>query len=119
MHCNLEICLSHDFGVRENPLYHLIAGIVQKSQMKYEECLKSFLTAMTICGFNHFGSSGSNQVENKPKSTETEENYLGLADQVTLFLEIISTYTLMNENAEANKLMQVNILFCFERTFFK
>lgn len=116
---SLEICLSHDFGVRENPLYHLIAGIVQKSQMKYEECLKSFLTAMTICGFNHFGSSGSNQVENKPKSTETEENYLGLADQVTLFLEIISTYTLMNENAEANKLMQVNILFCFERTFFK
>lgn len=106
---SLEICLSHDFNVRDNPLYHLVLGIVQKSQQKYEDCLKSFLTAMAVCGYNNVGSSGSNNSSidkiAKQKS-ESDENTLGLADQVTLFLEIINTYITTNEIPEANKLMQ-------------
>lgn len=37
-----------------------------------------------------------------------DKTFLGLADLVTLFLEMINTYTLMNENSEAGKLMQVS-----------
>lgn len=106
---SLEICLSHDFHVRDNPLYHLVSGIVQKSQQKYDECLKNFLTAINLCGYNHIvsgGTSNSSLEKLTKQKSESEENTLGLADQVTLFLEIINTYTLMNENTEANKLMQ-------------
>lgn len=62
--------------------------------------------AMTICGYynitNMDDSSGKAQKGNSDKTA------LGLADLVTLFLEMINSYTTMNENSEATKLMQVN-----------
>ncbi|KAG5681783.1 hypothetical protein PVAND_011191 [Polypedilum vanderplanki] len=100
---SLEICLSHDFKIRDNPLYHLICGIVQKSQQKYEDCLKSFRTAMTLCGYYDITSPSD---DDKLSKTNGDKNLLGLADLVSLFLEIINTYTLMNENTDATKLMQ-------------
>lgn len=102
---SLEICLSHDFKIRDNPLYHLIFGIVLKTQQNYEDCLKSFKMAMTICGYYNVTNSDDSS-EKTPKSN-ADKTALGLADLVTLFLEMISTYTAMNENSEAAKLMQV------------
>lgn len=103
---SLEICLSHDFKIRENPLYHLIAGIVQKNQQQYDECLKSFKMAMTICGYYNITNSDEFHGDNNTSKTSADKSALGLADLVTLFLEMINTYTVMNENSEAAKLMQ-------------
>lgn len=98
--------MSHDFKIRDNPLYHLIYGIVLKTQQNHEECLKSFKMAMTICGYyNLTNAADSSDTTSKANA---EKSSLGLADLVTLFLEMINTYTLMNENSEATKLMQVN-----------
>lgn len=94
---SLEVCLSHDFKIRENPLYHLIMGIIQKHQQKLEDALKSFKMAMTICGY----FSTDEMTTKTAKSSE-----LGLADLVSLFLETVNTYGLMNETNEASKLMQ-------------
>lgn len=102
---SLEICLSHDFKIRDNALYPLIFGIVLKTQLNYEECLKSFKMAMTICGYYNVTNADENP--DKTPKVNSEKSALGLADLVTLFLEMISTYTLMNENSEASKLMQV------------
>lgn len=102
---SLEICLSHDFKIRDNPLYHLIFGIVLKTQQKYEDCLKSFKMAMTICGY--YNVTNMDEPTDKTAKSNTDKAALGLADLVTLFLEMISTYTLMNENSEASKMMQV------------
>ncbi|CRK98820.1 CLUMA_CG012072, isoform A [Clunio marinus] len=101
---SLEICLSHDFKIRDNPLYHLIFGIVLKAQQNFEECLKSFKMAMTICGY--YNVTNSDEYNEKSSKTSSEKIALGLADLVTLFLEMINTYTLMNEHSEAAKLMQ-------------
>lgn len=105
---SLEICLSHDFKIRDNPLYHLIFGIVLKTQQNYEECLKSFKMAMTICGY--YNITNMDDSSDKVPKNNADKTALGLADLVTLFLEMINTYTLMNENSEAAKLMQVK--FC-------
>nr|XP_029729856.1 tetratricopeptide repeat protein 21B-like [Aedes albopictus] len=47
---SLEICLSHNFKVRDDPMYHLLLGIVYKNQQRFEDALKSFFVAMSICG---------------------------------------------------------------------
>lgn len=102
---SLEICLSHDFKIRDNPLYHLIFGIVLKNQQNYEECLKSFKMAMTICGYYNVTNMDESD---KTARINSDKSSLGLADLVTLVLEMINTYTLMNENSEASKMMQVS-----------
>lgn len=98
---SLEICLSHDFKIRDNPLYHLIWGIIQKRQQKLEDALKSFKMAMTICGYF---------ITDEITSKAMKNSDLGLADLVSLFLETVNTYTIMNESSEASKLMQVRKL---------
>lgn len=61
--------------------------------------------AMTICGFYNITNSEESSV--KAEKGNSDKSALGLADLVTLFLEMIDTYVLMNENSEASKLMQV------------
>jgi tetratricopeptide repeat protein 21B len=91
--------------IRDNPLYHLIFGIVLKTQQNFEECLKSFKMAMTICGFYNITNAEESNL--RAQKGNAEKNALGLADLVTLFLEMIDTYVVMHENTEASKLMQV------------
>lgn len=97
---SLEICLSHNFKVRENPFYQLLNGIIQKSQTLYDEAIKSFLTAMNLSGITNVG-----QVASKIPIVKT--GTLSLVDKVTLYLEAIKTYSSMNQSAEANRLMQI------------
>lgn len=97
---SLEICLSHNFKVRENPFYHLLNGIIQKSQTLYDEAIKSFITAMNLSGITNVG-----QLSSKVPLVKTGN--LSLVDKVTLYLEAIKTYTSMNQTAEANRLMQI------------
>ncbi|XP_055680428.1 tetratricopeptide repeat protein 21B-like [Lutzomyia longipalpis] len=103
---NLEICLSHNFKVRENPMYHLFNGIIQKNDHQYDEALKSFITAMSLIGVNTEAMSLKVSMplatNPSPKSSYT----LSLADKVTLYLEMVDTYMLMNLNSDATKLMQ-------------
>lgn len=99
---NLEICLSHNFKVRENPFYHLLNGIIQKSQTLYDEAIKSFLTAMTLSGIKH---SGASIIKLSPVKKVEKPVLLGLVDKVSLFIEAVQTYNLMGKSEEANKLM--------------
>lgn len=100
---SLEICLSHNFKVRENPFYHLLNGIIQKNQTLYDEAIKSFLTAMNLCGISH--SNVSIMKLSPMKGPVKNSTNLGVVDRVTLYLEAISVYTVLNQTAEANKLM--------------
>uniref|UniRef100_A0A336M386 CSON011277 protein n=1 Tax=Culicoides sonorensis TaxID=179676 RepID=A0A336M386_CULSO len=97
---SLEICLSHNFKVRENPYYHLLNGIIQKSQTLYDEAIKSFITAMNLSGITHTASAAL-------KVPLTKTGTLSLVDRVTLYLEAIKTYTSMGQTTEANRLMQI------------
>lgn len=45
---NLEMCLSRDFSIRENPLYHFLQGIVEKKKRESAEAIKNFDTALNL-----------------------------------------------------------------------
>ncbi|XP_055541465.1 tetratricopeptide repeat protein 21B-like [Wyeomyia smithii] len=94
---SLEMCLSKDFQVRDNPMYHLLQGMVLKNQQLYEDALKSFVTATNMC---------PNSADHMSPSKKTEsDSVLSTADLLSLHLEIINTHVLMNQHSEALKLM--------------
>ncbi|XP_053697755.1 tetratricopeptide repeat protein 21B-like [Sabethes cyaneus] len=97
---SLEMCLSKDFQVRDNPMYHLLHGMVLKNQQLYEDALKSFVTAMNMCG----GTQSNNDTMSSSYKIEPDST-LTTADLLSLHLEIINTHVLMNQHAEALKLM--------------
>lgn len=97
---SLEICLSHDFDVRDNPMYHLLNGLIKKSQQQYDDALKCFQTAMNICGLNEKWSTSKSKGKDKP-------NALTLADKVTLYLQMIDIYMQTTHSMDAMKLMEL------------
>ncbi|XP_031631527.1 tetratricopeptide repeat protein 21B-like [Contarinia nasturtii] len=94
---NLETCLSHNFEVRDNPMYHLVNGVIKKNLLQFEDAQKSFQTALNICGV-----ANSNTSLNKSK----DKYALELSDRVTLYLQMIDVYLLMNQQSEAIKIME-------------
>lgn len=95
---NLETCLSHSFEIRENPMYHLLNGIIKKNQMQFEDAKKCFQTALNICNTTAQANTMA------PMASSTSDS-LSLADRVTLHLQMIDSYLLTNQPADAIKLM--------------
>lgn len=98
---SLEICLGHNFRVRESAMYHLLNGVVQKSLQQYDEALKSFTQARNLSGLS--GTMQQLQVQIRPEGAQLQ---LGLSDQVTLHLEMAHSYSLINQQAEATTVME-------------
>lgn len=97
---SLEICLSHNFDVRDNPMYYLLNGLIKKSQSQYDDALKCFQTAMNICRLNEKWSPS--KANDKDKA-----NALTLADKMTLYLEMIDIYMQTNQSVDVMKLMDL------------
>ncbi|XP_058454312.1 tetratricopeptide repeat protein 21B-like [Malaya genurostris] len=109
----LEICLSIDFKVRDHAIFHSLQGIILKNQQLYEDSLKSFLTAMSICGINHNGNNPMNTF-----NSESNRNSLNITDLLALYFEVINMHVLLNQQSEALKLMQI-VSAEFSSTFVK
>ncbi|XP_043250172.1 tetratricopeptide repeat protein 21B-like [Colletes gigas] len=90
---SLEVGLSYNFKIRDNPIYHLITGIVQKENRDVEGAIKSFQAAMSYAGLQ----SRENVMETVRIST---------SDMATLYLELISAYGKMRQFGEAVSAMQ-------------
>lgn len=105
---SLEVCLSHNFKVRENPVYHLLNGIVLKNNENYEHSLKSFLHAMSLSE-NFVATAETRKTGSPAKRSVKEMEKLSLADKVTLYLELIDTYTILEQVTDASKWMQTAI----------
>lgn len=75
---SLEVGLSYNFKVRDDPMYHLIVGMVEKENGNYDKCIASFRQAMIYAGLKP-GNHGMIT----PLST---------TDKATLYLEMISAY---------------------------
>ncbi|XP_058128172.1 tetratricopeptide repeat protein 21B-like [Anopheles ziemanni] len=100
---NLEICLSHSFKVRENPMYHLLYGIILKNQQQHEDALKSFMSALNLSGMNTGGTIGPGS---NVKSSALGNLKLSSTDRLTLYLEMIGTHQQLNQSTEALKLLE-------------
>ncbi|XP_012058578.1 PREDICTED: tetratricopeptide repeat protein 21B-like [Atta cephalotes] len=82
---NLEVGLSYNFKIRDEPIYHLIIGMVQREAGDLQNCIKSCQTAMSLAGL-----TGANR-----------KSDMSTSDQATLYLELIAAYSKTRRFAEA------------------
>ncbi|KAJ4933159.1 hypothetical protein JOQ06_029994 [Pogonophryne albipinna] len=92
---SLELCLSHNFEIREHPLYHLIRAQAKKKMGELTEAIQTLQMAMLLPGVRRTGSSSKNKkIELSP------------ADCLSVFLELAEALWLNGEQHEAAKVMQ-------------
>uniref|UniRef100_A0AAR2JAV8 Tetratricopeptide repeat protein 21B n=1 Tax=Pygocentrus nattereri TaxID=42514 RepID=A0AAR2JAV8_PYGNA len=94
---SLELCLSHNFEVREHPLYHLIKAQAQRKMGELQEAIQTLQLAMSLPGVKRVGSAA------KSKARRVE---LSAADCVSVYLELAEALWLNGEQHEAAKVMQ-------------
>ncbi|CAK9800778.1 Tetratricopeptide repeat protein 21B [Anthophora quadrimaculata] len=90
---SLEVGLSYNFKIRDDPIYHLITGMVQKENNDIESAIKSFKTAMSY-------------MELQLHKSTAEISNVSTSDMATLYLELISAYIKMRQFTEAIAAMQ-------------
>ncbi|XP_078037183.1 tetratricopeptide repeat protein 21B isoform X2 [Augochlora pura] len=90
---SLEVGLSYNFKIRDNPIYHLILGIVQKENKDIESSIKSFQAAMSYAGL-------------QSHETNVETTHISPSDAATLYLELIFAYGKMRRFNEAVAVVQ-------------
>ena len=90
---SLEVGLSYNFKIRDNPIYHLITGMVQKESKDIDGAIKSFQTAMSYTGL-------------QSRESHLETAHISTSDMATLYLELISAYGKMRQFNEAVDLME-------------
>ncbi|XP_014296947.1 tetratricopeptide repeat protein 21B [Microplitis demolitor] len=81
---SLEVGLSYNFKVRDDPLYHLITGIIERNNGNLESSITSLRMAMTL-------------IDSPSRDTVT----LSSSDKATLYLELISAYSELKKFDEA------------------
>lgn len=89
----LEVGLSYNFKVRDNPMYHMIVGMVTKENGDIEGCIRNFEAAMMSAGL-------------KPGKDKSSISPLSVSDKATLYLELISAYTSLRKFSDALALME-------------
>ncbi|XP_047119367.1 tetratricopeptide repeat protein 21B-like isoform X2 [Schistocerca piceifrons] len=77
---SLEMGLSYNLHVREQPLYHLLMALIQKHQGEVDESLKSLQAGLQL-----------------------DCSQMSLADQVSLSLELVDTLIVAGDLQSANK----------------
>lgn len=83
---SLEVGLSYNFKIRDEPIYHLIIGMVQREAGDLQNCIKSCQTAMSLAGL----TGGANR-----------KSDMSTSDRATLYLELIAAYSKAKRFAEA------------------
>lgn len=90
---SLEVGLSYNFKIRDNPIYHLIIGMVQREDKDIEGAIKSFQAAISY-------------IELQSHDSTSETARISISDITTLYLELITAYGKMRQFNEAIALMQ-------------
>ncbi|XP_060828682.1 tetratricopeptide repeat protein 21B-like [Bombus pascuorum] len=90
---SLEVGLSYNFKIRDNPIYHLITGMVQKETNDIEGSITSFQLAMSLA-------------EMQSHKNTSEASDISTSDMATLYLELISAYGKMRHFNEAIDIIQ-------------
>ncbi|XP_029176908.1 tetratricopeptide repeat protein 21B-like [Nylanderia fulva] len=88
---SLEVGLSYNFKIRDEPVYHLIIGMVQRQAGDLENCVKSCQTAMSLAKL----TGGSHR-----------KSDMSASDWATLYLELIAVYSKTKRFAEALALVE-------------
>lgn len=89
---SLEVGLSYNFKVRDDPMYHMIIGLVEKDNGDLNSCIHSLRVAMSYAGLMPGEGVWTTSIST--------------ADKATLFLELISAYSKIKKYTEALSLME-------------
>ncbi|XP_062519917.1 tetratricopeptide repeat protein 21B-like isoform X2 [Corticium candelabrum] len=96
---SLEVALSYNFEVRENPLYHLVKARIHKQSGELTEASRTLSSALSIPGIKKPVAGAKLPSKSKAKTPS-------LSDRVTMYLELADTHRLLNQSHEAAKVMQ-------------
>ncbi|XP_065838597.1 tetratricopeptide repeat protein 21B-like [Oscarella lobularis] len=92
---SLEFGLSHNFDMKENPVYHLLKAKILHASGKFDEAVRVLNTALNIPGVR------------KPLVGQRKGKAMaGLADRVAIYLELAEVHRKLNQKHEAAKVMQ-------------
>ncbi|KAK3857879.1 hypothetical protein Pcinc_020970 [Petrolisthes cinctipes] len=91
---SLEVGLSYNFEVREQPTYHLVRARVLKKQGQYQEAINTLKACLNIANTRPTTTKGS---RNKAEMT--------VPDRASVFLELCDAYRLNNQPNEAAAIM--------------
>uniref|UniRef100_H3ARN0 Tetratricopeptide repeat domain 21A n=1 Tax=Latimeria chalumnae TaxID=7897 RepID=H3ARN0_LATCH len=94
---SLELGVSHNFQVREHPLYHLIKARALKKLGAITEAIKTLRMVMSLPGMRKSGTRG------KVRGTSAAIN---TSDRVSVYLELAEALRLNGEQHEATKVIQ-------------
>ncbi|XP_015209733.2 tetratricopeptide repeat protein 21B isoform X1 [Lepisosteus oculatus] len=89
---SLETGLSHNFQVREFPLYHLIKARALKETGNLPEAIQSLKMIMSLPGIR--------------RGTKEKDTTISIGDRVSVYLELAEALRLNGEQHEATKIMQ-------------
>lgn len=95
----LEVCLSYNFKIRDNAMYHFLNGVILKNYNRLQEAQSSFVTSLNI-------------VTNKSNANRSNDSDLNIIDKATLYLLIIEAHTSLDQHGDAGKVMQVFFIHC-------
>uniref|UniRef100_A0A1A9ZZ57 Tetratricopeptide repeat protein 21B n=1 Tax=Glossina pallidipes TaxID=7398 RepID=A0A1A9ZZ57_GLOPL len=101
---SLELSLSYNFLMRENPLYNLLLGIAYRQQQQYKDAQKSFNAALHLLHEDPVQDSKNSSI----KRAEVLNGF-STSDEVTLYLELIGTLRDMGgiqEMLESERLLE-------------
>ncbi|XP_043922881.1 tetratricopeptide repeat protein 21B-like [Protopterus annectens] len=91
---SLELSVSHNFQVREQPLYHLIKARALKKMGNIPEAVKTLKIIMSLPGMKRVGGEKSKAAN------------ISISDKVSVYLELAEVLSLNGEQHEATKVMQ-------------
>nr|XP_057937823.1 tetratricopeptide repeat protein 21B-like isoform X2 [Doryrhamphus excisus] len=98
---SLELCLSHNFQIREHPLYLLIKAQAKKKMGELSEAIHILQMAMSLPGVRRTGSTTTTTTTSKNEKVE-----LSPAHCVSIFLELAEALRLSDKQQEAAQVMQ-------------
>lgn len=85
---NLELCLSHNFNVRNNPLYYYLLGMARKQNGDSSEAVEFFNNALALL------------------KVKSQEQPLSVADKAAIYTELIQTHLESNTTENLERLLQ-------------
>ncbi|KAJ8941157.1 hypothetical protein NQ318_004277 [Aromia moschata] len=87
----LEACVSSNFKVRENPIYHYITALVDKNTSNYADAIKSLTTALSLVNI---------------KSNHGKQMDVSLVERASMYVELIDTLNVVGQTEEAAKILE-------------
>ncbi|CAG9772405.1 unnamed protein product [Ceutorhynchus assimilis] len=85
---SLETCMSSNFKIRENPLYHFINALVDKNSGNYGDAIKALTTALSLL------------------NTTVKNNDVSLVDKASIYVELIDSLNIVGQTDEALKILE-------------